>query len=70
MTTENKLKDIVQTLASSIGPRPAFQPMSVMGPETPEQRIAALESDVARLYEGLLVAGREIDRLRSEVGHI
>jgi len=41
--------------------------MGVSGPETPEQKIAALESDVQALYRGILLAGRQIEDLRSKI---
>jgi hypothetical protein len=36
-------------------------------PETPEQKIAALEQDVQTLYRAILLAGRQIDDLRNKV---
>lgn len=68
MTAEDELKDEVGKLVSGTGPRPAgLASMGVMGPETDQERIAALEGDIARLYQGLLLAGRQIEDLRNKI---
>jgi hypothetical protein len=67
MTAEDELKTEVGSLLSQTGPRPMVVSMGVSGPETPEQKIAALESDVQALYRGILLAGRQIEDLRSKI---
>jgi len=38
------------------------------GPTTADEKIAALERDVRGLYEALILAGRQIDDLRRQMG--
>jgi hypothetical protein len=69
MSAEDELKGQVGGLLSGTGPRSSLMAaVPVGGPSTPEERIAALERDIRGLYEGLLLAGRQIEDLRSQVG--
>jgi hypothetical protein len=68
MTAETRISEVVGRLVSQLGPRPLHRGFPVGGPRSDEDRIAALEHDVGRLYDGLMEAGREIERLREEVG--
>jgi hypothetical protein len=68
MSAEDELKNEVGGLVSGTGPRHALMSVPVGGPTTPEEKIAALERDIRGLYEGLLLAGRQIDDLRRQIG--
>jgi len=68
MTGEDQLREEMGTMVSATGMRPAGpMMMGVHGPETPEQRIAALEMDIQALHRGILLAGRQIDHLTSKI---
>lgn len=71
MTAEDELRDEVGQLISATGRQPVGGvAMGVHGPETPEEKIAALERDVQALYRGIMLAGRQIDELRNKISGI
>jgi hypothetical protein len=69
MSAEEELRSVMGGLVSGTGPRHMIAPsIPAGGPATPEEKIAALERDVRSLYDGLLIAGRQIDGLRRMLG--
>jgi hypothetical protein len=67
MSAEDQLREEMGTMVSATGVRPMQTMTGVHGPETPEQRIAALEMDIQALHRGILLAGRQIDHLTNKI---
>ena len=65
MSAEDELKDAMGDIISGRGPRPMGG--IPIGSTDPGDKILAVEADLRKLYDGVLVLARQIDDLRSQI---